>query len=66
MSSSVALRIAGSPDMAIDVAGTWAPGEAAPTEWTEGAPAVAAAGDWAADATTADWSEAPATDSWSA
>ncbi|KAF9381714.1 structural constituent of ribosome, partial [Mortierella sp. AD011] len=47
-----------------DVAGTWAPGEANPAEWTGEAPA--AAGDWSAEAATADWSEAPATDSWSA
>ncbi|KAF9359505.1 structural constituent of ribosome [Mortierella sp. AD094] len=49
-----------------DVAGTWAPGEANPAEWTDGSAPAAAGGDWAADATTADWSEAPATDSWSA
>ncbi|KAF9181907.1 structural constituent of ribosome, partial [Haplosporangium sp. Z 767] len=57
---------AAAADKAADVTGTWAPGEAAPVDWAEGAAPVAATADWSAEAATADWSEAPATDSWAA
>ncbi|KAG0263032.1 structural constituent of ribosome [Mortierella polycephala] len=58
---------AAAAEKATDVTGTWAPGEAAPVDWAEGAAPVAATADWSADAATADWSaDAPVTDSWAA
>lgn len=61
-----AAALAAEKPVGADVAGSWAPGEAAPAEWTEGA--APATGDWSAEAPS-DWTAeaAPAgQDNWSA